>query len=171
MDIPGAPSLTVVGPAEGEQTGPPAFRVTFKLWSRDTGGAFSIVEHPFPIGAIAPPHMHSREDEYSIVLEGKMGFRSGDREVVLGAGGYIKKPRGEMHSMWNGGGTPARIIELITPGGFERYFRELADLVAGGPPESGAAADLAGRYGLTFGHPDWLDDVVERYGLTPPMHR
>jgi quercetin dioxygenase-like cupin family protein len=171
MGISGASSLTVVGPGEGEQTGPPAYRVAFKLWSRDTGGAFSIVEHPFPIGAIAPPHMHSREDEYSIGLEGEMGFRSGDSEVVLGAGGYIKKPRGEMHSMWNGGGTPARIIELITPGGFERYFRKLADLVAGSSPEPGAAADLAGEYGVTFGRPDWLDDVVERYRLTPPVTR
>ena len=171
MDIPGAPSFTVVRPGEGEQTGPPAFRVAFKLWSRDTGGAFSIVEHPFPVGAIAPPHVHTREDEYSIVLDGTMGFRSGEREVVLGAGGYIRKPRGEMHSMWNGGGTPARIIELIAPGGFERYFRDVADLVAGGSLEPGAAADLAGQYGVTFGHPDWLDDVVVRYGLVPPARR
>ena len=170
MDSSGSSSL-IVAPGEGEQTGPPAFRVAFKLWSRDTGGAFSIVEHPFPSGAIAPPHTHSREDEYSIVLEGEMGFRSGDREVVLGTGGYIKKPRGEMHSMWNGGRTPARIIELITPGGFERYFREFADLVAGGSPEPGAATELAGKYGLTFGHPDWLDDVVERYSLIPSAHR
>ena len=145
--------------------------MAFKLRSRDTGGAFSIVEHPFPVAAIAPPHMHSREDEYSIVLAGEMGFRSGEREVVLGAGGYIKKPRGEMHSMWNGGDTAARVIELIAPGGFERYFRELADLVAGGSPKPGAAADLAGKYGLAFGHPDWLDDVVERYGLNPMADR
>ena len=168
MDIPGAPLLTVVEPGEGEQTRPPAFSVVFKLSSHDTGGAFSVIEHPFPAGAIAPPHLHRAEDEYSIVVEGEMGFRSDDREVVLGPGGYISKPRGQMHSMWNAGRTPARIIELIAPGGFERYFRELADLVAGGSLEPGAAADLAGKYGVTFGHPDWLDDVVERYGLTPP---
>lgn len=168
MDIPGTPVLTVVEPGGGEQTGPPAFRVAFKLWSRDTCGAFAVIEHPFPPGAIAPPHMHRAEDEYSIVVEGEMGFRSGDREVVLGAGGYISKPRGQMHSMWNAGRTPARIIELITPGGFERYFRELADLVTDGSLDPGVAADLARKYDVTFGHPDWLDDVVERYGLTPP---
>jgi quercetin dioxygenase-like cupin family protein len=168
MDIAGAPLLTVVKPGEGEQTGPPAFRVVFKLWSQDTGGAFSVVEHPFRAGAIAPPHMHRTEDEYSIVVEGEMGFRSGDREVVLGAGGYISKPRGQMHSMWNAGRTPARIIELITPGGFERYFRELADLVIDGSLSPEAAGDLAAKYGVSFGHPDWLDDVVERYRLTPP---
>ena len=62
-----------------------------------------MVEHPFPVGALVPPHLHTREDEYSIVTEGEIGFRSGDREVVLGPGGYITKPRGELHAMWNAG--------------------------------------------------------------------
>jgi len=48
---------------------------------------------------LVPPHVHTREDEYSIVLDGEIGFRSNDREVVLGAGGYIIKPRGEVHAM------------------------------------------------------------------------
>jgi mannose-6-phosphate isomerase-like protein (cupin superfamily) len=66
-----------------------------------------------------PPHLHTREDEYSIVTEGQIGFRSGDREVVLGPGGYITKPRGELHTMWNAGPEPARMIEVISPAGFE----------------------------------------------------
>lgn len=70
--------------------------------------------------------------------------------------------------MWNAGLAPARIIELVAPGGFERYIRELADLVPGGSLDPGAAEGLARKYGVTFGHPDWLDDVVERHGLTPP---
>ncbi|MEV7525180.1 cupin domain-containing protein [Streptomyces sp. NPDC091371] len=127
-----------------------------------------VVEHPFAVGAIAPVHQHSREDEYSIVLEGEMGFRSGDREVVLGPGGYITKPRGEMHTMWNAGTAPARSIEAITPGGFERYFHDLAGLLAEGRPDPEAFAELAAAYGLTFGRPAWLDDVVRRYGLTAP---
>ena len=77
--------------------------VVFKLFGEQTNGLVSIVEHPFPVGACVPPHMHTREDEYSIVTEGEIGFRSGDREVVLGAGGYITKPRGEAHTMWNAG--------------------------------------------------------------------
>ena len=39
---------------------------------------------PFPVGALVTPHTHTRDDEYSIVTEGQIGFRSGDREVVLG---------------------------------------------------------------------------------------
>jgi quercetin dioxygenase-like cupin family protein len=66
--------------------------VHFKLWGQDTGGALSVVEHPFPVGALVPPHLHTREDEYSIVTQGQIGFRSGDRVVVLAAGGYITKP-------------------------------------------------------------------------------
>lgn len=114
------------------------------------------------------------------MLAGEIGFRSDDNEVVLGPGGYITKPRGQMHAMWNAGTEPGRIIEVITPGGgFENYFRELSELLtseeegsqAGTPlHESSELADLAKKYGLTYGTPDWLDDVVTRYGLTPPSH-
>ena len=106
--------------------------VVFKLWSADTGGAVSVVEHPFPVGALVPPHLHTREDEFSIVTEGEIGFRSGDREAVLGAGGYITKPRGELHTMWNAGTTPARMIEIISPGGFEGFFRDGVALTSQG---------------------------------------
>jgi quercetin dioxygenase-like cupin family protein len=143
--------------------------VTFKLWGQDTGGALSIVEHPFPVGALVPPHMHTREDEYSIVTEGEIGFRTGDREVVLGPGGYITKPRGELHTMWNAGQSPARMIEVISPAGFEHCFREMADMVADGPPQVPDVMALADRYGLQLGQPDWLPDLIARYNLTPPL--
>ncbi|MFF0393522.1 cupin domain-containing protein [Kitasatospora sp. NPDC004615] len=128
-----------------------------------------MVEHPFPVGALVPPHLHTREDEYSIVLEGEIGFRSGDREAVLGSGGYITKPRGELHTMWNAGPVPARMIEIISPAGFEHFFRELAEMFADGPPRTeDAIPALAAKYGLRFGRPDWLPDVISRFGLTPP---
>jgi quercetin dioxygenase-like cupin family protein len=87
------PPLTVVQPGEGRTGELGVIGVQFKLWGADTGGALAVVEHPFPVGALVPPHLHTREDEYSIVAEGEIGFRSGDREVVLGPGGYITKPR------------------------------------------------------------------------------
>jgi len=121
-----APPLTIVQPGEGPTGDLGAIGVAFKLWGEDTNGAVSIVEHPFPVGALVPPHLHTREDEYSIVTEGEIGFRSGDREVVLGAGGYITKPRGELHAMWNAGQVPARMIEVISPAGFEGFFRDLS---------------------------------------------
>jgi len=161
------PPLTVVQPGEGRVGDLGDIGVQFKLWGADTGGAFSIVEHPFPVGALVAPHRHTREDEYSIVPEGEIGFRSGDREVVLGPGGYIAKPRGELHAMWNAGGVAARMTEIISPAGFEHFFREVAELIAAGPVAEGQGGDLAQRYGLEFGEPDWLPDVISRYGLTP----
>jgi quercetin dioxygenase-like cupin family protein len=163
-----APPLTVVRPGEGRAGDLGSIGVVFKLWGQDTGGAVSIVEHPFPVGALVPPHLHSREDEYSIVTEGEIGFRSGDREAVLGAGGYITKPRGEMHTMWNAGPVPARMIEIISPAGFEQFFREMSEMLADGPPADDAIPALAARYGLTMGRPEWLPDLIARFGLTPP---
>jgi quercetin dioxygenase-like cupin family protein len=162
------PPLTIVRPGEGGAGELGSIGVDFKLWGRDTGGAVSVVEHPFPVGALVPPHLHTREDEYSIVTAGEIGFRSGDREVVLGAGGYITKPRGEMHAMWNAGPVPARMIEIISPAGFEHFFHELSELVADGPPATDSLMALADRYGLQFGQPDWLPGLVARFGLTTP---
>jgi mannose-6-phosphate isomerase-like protein (cupin superfamily) len=164
----GAPPLTIVRPGEGRAGELGSIGVVFKLWGHDTGGSLSIVEHPFPVGALVPPHLHTREDEYSIVMDGEIGFRSGDREVVLGPGGYITKPRGELHTMWNAGKTPARMIEVISPAGFENFFRDLTDLTADGPPAPEAVSALADAYGLQFGAAPWLPELVARYDLTPP---
>lgn len=159
--------MTVVQPGGGRVGELGDIGVHFKLWGEDTGGALAIVEHPFPVGALVAPHLHTREDEYSIVTEGEIGFRSGDREVVLGPGGYITKPRGELHAMWNAGAVPARMIEIISPAGFEHFFREVAELIAAGPAAvAGQGDDLAERYGLQFGEPEWLAGIVERFGLT-----
>src|SRR5579884_386842 len=163
-----APVLAVVQPGDGEVGDLGSIGVIFKLWGHQTGGAISIVEHPFPVGALVPPHLHTREDEFSIVTAGEIGFRSGDREVVLGPGGYITKMRGELHAMWNAGSLPARMIEVISPAGFEHFFKELSDLAASGPPAPEAVAAIAARYGLEFGRPSWLGDVVARYHLDPP---
>ncbi|GIF77409.1 cupin domain-containing protein [Asanoa siamensis] len=161
------PPLTVVQPGGGPTGELGSIGVQFKLWGQDTGGSISVVEHPFPVGALVPPHLHTREDEYSIVTAGEIGFRSGDREVVLGAGGYITKPRGELHAMWNAGTEPARMIEIISPAGFEHFFREVSEMVAAGTADPDEGARLADRYGLEFGEPDWLPSIIERYGLTP----
>ncbi|HUR74003.1 MAG TPA: cupin domain-containing protein [Sporichthya sp.] len=166
-----APPLTVVQPGQGSVGNLGSIGVAFKLWGADTGGAVSIVEHPFPVGALVPPHLHTREDEYSIVTEGEIGFRSGDREVVLGAGGYITKPRNELHTMWNAGKVPARMIEVISPAGFEHFFRELAEMMQTPPPDPAAIGALAERFGLVFGTPEWLPDLIARYDLTPPPRR
>lgn len=167
--------VTVVQPGGGDSVPIPGYGAVFKLTSQTTGGHVAIVEHPFEVGLITAAHRHTNEDEHSLVLEGEIGFRSDDDEVVLGPGGYITKPRGQMHAMWNAGSAPGRIVEVITPGGgFENYFRELSELLMAGTGsslhETPEFTELADKYGLTYGTPDWLDDIVKRYGLTPPTH-
>jgi mannose-6-phosphate isomerase-like protein (cupin superfamily) len=183
MDAASAPKVTVVQPGTGESVTIPGFGCVYKLYSRDNGGEVAIVEHPFAVGFISAAHRHVREDEHSLVLEGEIGFRSDDSEVVLGPGGFITKPRGQMHAMWNAGKVPGRIVEVITPGGFESYFRELGELLAASqagasaqpgaharPHESDAFGKLAEKYHISYGNPPWVDDVVARYGLNPPTH-
>jgi quercetin dioxygenase-like cupin family protein len=160
------PPLIVRQPGAGVNGSLGSIGVTFKLWGEETGGAFAVVEHPFPVGALVSPHLHTREDEYSIVTQGEIGFRSGDREVVLASGGYIAKPRGELHAMWNAGSAPARMIEIISPAGFEHFFREVLEMVSAGAADPEQGMMLAQRYGLQFGNPAWLADVIARYGLT-----
>ena len=162
-----APPLTVIQPGEGREGSLGSIGVVFKLFGEQTNGLVSVVEHPFPVGALVPPHLHTQEDEYSLVTEGAIGFRSGDREVVLEAGGYITKPRGELHTMWNAGSTPARMIEIISPAGFEHFFWGLADQLTDGSPDPDELARLAEKHGLLFQDAPWLPDLVERYGLTP----
>jgi quercetin dioxygenase-like cupin family protein len=160
--------LAVVQPDSREVTLVPGFTATVKLAASETGG-ISIVEHTFDPGVLVPPHRHTREDEISCVIFGEIGFRSNGREVSLGAGGYIVKPRGELHSMWNAGTEPARMIEIVTPAGFEKYFIELAEATAaagGGRPDPSITAPIAERFGLTFDFTE-VPDLVARHGLRP----
>src|SRR6476659_6588984 len=168
MTISAPPDLTIIQPGEGRTGTLGSIGVDFKFWGADTGGTLSVVADSFTKKALVPPQLHTREDEYSIVTEGEIGFRSGDREVVLGAGGYITKPRGEMHTMWNAGKVPARMIEIIQPAGFEDFFAAMSDMLTSGPPEPEKLLALAERHGLEFGAPPWLADVIKRYDLTPP---
>jgi hypothetical protein len=87
-------------------------------------------------------------------------------EVVLGPSGYITKPRGEMHAIWNASSVPARMIEIISPAGLENFFWEVSELVrADAPPDMAQLVALAESYGVQFGEPDWLPDIIDRYKL------
>lgn len=161
-----ADGVKAVRPGDGPmQPLMPGVGVAFKIDGRDTGGAVAIVEHRFEAAAFVMPHVHHREDEFSIVLEGEIGFRSEDTEVVLGAGGYIVKPRGQVHAMWNAGKTPARMIEVISPAGFEELFRAVVGLNERGEAEMTKIVELANSYEVPLAEPAWFADVIARYAL------
>jgi len=81
----------------------------------ESGGGFSLVEHPMAPRPLAPPlHRHSREDEYSFVLEGRAGAMLGEEVLYGQPGDLIFKPRHQWHTFWNAGDQPARILEIIS---------------------------------------------------------
>ena len=139
-----------------------AFGVHWKIDSADAGGRFSVVHHPIaPRSLVAPLHRHHREDEYSYVLTGKLGALLGEEVVTAGPGTWVFKPREQWHTFWNAGETPCEIIEIISPGGFEDFFRELTS--AWGNPEQMTA--LGAKYELDFDF-DSVPKLCERFGLT-----
>jgi mannose-6-phosphate isomerase-like protein (cupin superfamily) len=161
-----------IAPTEGDSGNLGGVGVVWKIEGFESEGRFSVVEHPIPPRSLAAPlHFHHREDEYSYVLEGTMGGLLGDEVVEAGPGTWVFKPRGEWHTFWNAGDTPCRIIEVISPSGFENFFRELAEFfeaAAGGPPDLDAFAELNERYGLEM-QLDSIPELCERFGLTHPM--
>lgn len=158
----------ILGPAEGKAGFLGSIGVRFMIDGDVTNGGFSLVEHPLgPHALAAPLHRHLREDEYSYVIEGRMGGLLGDDVVVAGVGDLVFKPRGEWHTFWNAGEEPCRILEIIAPAGFERFFAELVDL--GGVLEAGeeALGDLCSRYALEM-DPESVPGLIERFGVRFP---
>jgi mannose-6-phosphate isomerase-like protein (cupin superfamily) len=153
----------VVGAFDGDEVLLGSIGARFMISGEESGGGFALVEHPMPPRALAAPlHRHTREDEYSYVLEGRLGALLGDEVVHAGPGDLVFKRRDQWHTFWNDGQEPARILEIISPAGFEGYFREVAPL---GPDASPTERDaIAARYALDV-DPGSIARLVEKYGL------
>ena len=164
--MPTTGAARVLGPDDGKVARLGSIGVRFMVGGAESGGGFSLVEHPMgPRKLAAPLHRHSREDEYSFVLEGRVGALLGDEVVYGERGDLIFKPRDQWHTFWNAGDEPARILEIISPAGFEDYFRQLTELLRdAGPPDRAALAQLAARYGLEFDF-DSVPRLTQEYGL------
>ena len=158
----------VLGPKEGKAGFLGSIGVRFMVDGETTGGGFSLVEHPMSARALAAPlHRHLREDEYSYVLAGHMGALLGDEVLEAGPGDLVFKPRGEWHTFWNAGEDACRILEIIAPAGFERFFSELVDLGGVAQADPASLGDLCERYALEM-DPGSIPDLVERFGVRFP---
>jgi mannose-6-phosphate isomerase-like protein (cupin superfamily) len=163
-----ATAAKILGPSDGKAGFLGSIGVRFMIDGPEAGERFSLVEHPMgPRALAAPMHRHNNEDEYSYVIEGRMGALLGDEHVEAGPGDLVHKPRGQWHTFWNAGDEPARILEIISPAGFERFFAEMVDMggVAQADPE--ALGDLCRRYALEM-DPDSVPGLVERFGVRMP---
>lgn len=143
--------------------------VLFKLMGADTGGTFAVVEHPIAPGTLAaPPHRHQNEDEASYVLEGNIAVEIGDRVVYASPGTLVFKPRGIFHTFWNEDEIPARVLEIISPAGFEKYFEEVAVLAQLGVlPDDSRRQALADKYHVEFDRSRVME-IAQKHHLALP---
>jgi len=157
------PTIIKAGEQDPVELG--GFGIHWKIDGAETDDRFSIVHHPIaPKTLAAPLHYHHREDEYSYIIKGKMGALLGDEVVVAEAGSWVHKPAKQWHTFWNPGDTPCEIIEVISPAGFENFFKEYAE-VWGGPDEE--LANLIDKYGLESDF-ESIPGLCERFGLNFP---
>ncbi len=160
-----ATKAKVVGPQDGKLGFLGSIGVRFMVDGGETDQGFSLVEHPMSPGALAAPlHKHNREDEYSYVLEGRMGALLGDEVLEAGPGDLVFKPRDQWHTFWNAGDEPCRILEIIAPAGFEKFFEELDEIGGAVDADPQALGELSARYELEM-QPDSIPALIERFGL------
>ena len=155
---------TIITPAETDSFDFGGLGVHWKLDGALSEGRFSVVHHPMAPRALAAPlHLHTREDEYSFVIKGRLGALLGDDVVTAGPGEWVCKPRNEWHTFWNDGDEPCEIIEIIAPAGFEHFFRELSAVWG----DAAKFAQINEKYGLQMRF-DSVPELCDRFGLTFP---
>jgi quercetin dioxygenase-like cupin family protein len=139
----------------------------YGIGADETEGRLSMLEVTIPPRTLIKPHTHTREDEFSLVLAGPIGLRSGSDTVEeVPTGTWLVKPRSVPHAMWNLGDEPARVLEVVMPGGLETYFEEIEPVLREhGPEWTKRYAALAEAYGLTI-LDEWSDELQAKYGIT-----
>ncbi|MBA3365827.1 MAG: cupin domain-containing protein [Actinobacteria bacterium] len=157
-----------LGTDDGARADFPRLGNRYVLRAEETAGRFALVEHTLPPRSLAAPiHVHEHEDEFSFVIAGRMGAQIGDETVEAGPGELVLKPRGIPHAFWNAGDEEARVLEIISPGGFAQYFAEMAPvLTAEDGPDLEALGAIQARYGLTMDR-DRIGPLMEQHGLEP----
>ncbi|WP_407530108.1 cupin domain-containing protein [Methylobacterium oryzisoli] len=134
------PEVIRIGPLE----------LRFLRSMHETGGSLDIFEMTVPPeGQMPVAHYHRDWDETVYGLTGTVTFTVEDQVRVVGSGDVLFIPRGAVHGFDNRSGATATCLNVLTPGVLgPEYFRELADLVAAGPPEEAVVREIMLRHGL-----------------------
>ncbi len=128
--------------------------VTFVLSGEDTGGSYSLTEFAIaaPPAPGPPVHIHGTGSEAAYVLEGEVELRLGDQSIGASAGAAIFVPRGTTHNVTNAGPGMAKILVILSPPGFEGYWREMSELpLTDGKPDPKAVFALQTKYKMDTG--------------------
>jgi quercetin dioxygenase-like cupin family protein len=149
----GAVEGRLIPPGAGRTIRVLAGRVTFKIDSTESDGAYNLHEYLVEPGRSSRAHRHNRHHENVCMLEGELVWRLGDRTVAAPAGSFLVIPRGVIHGFANERAEPARMFVLTSPGGFEGFMTGLADLIETSPtgvPDPTKFAELAAQYDTEF---------------------
>ncbi|PAY16805.1 cupin [Rhodopirellula sp. SM50] len=147
---------TVRKPGEGRRIGIVGDVYRFLATGKETDGKYTTFEAIVPPGSGPPPHLHSREEESFLVLEGEMTFQLGDERFVAGEGTFLNMPVGSLHCFKNESDKTARLLISLAPAGLEEMFFEvgqpLSDEAQSAPPpneiEIKKLLEVAPRYGV-----------------------
>ncbi|MFO0914779.1 MAG: cupin domain-containing protein [Pirellulales bacterium] len=147
---------TIRKPGEGHRIGIVGDVYRFLATGEDTDGKYCTFEAIVPPGSGPPPHIHSREEESFLVVEGEMTFQLGEDRIVASAGTFLNMPVGSLHCFKNESSKVARMLISVAPAGLEKMFFEvgqpLADDQEMAPPPSPADIEkllaAAPRYGV-----------------------
>jgi quercetin dioxygenase-like cupin family protein len=132
----------VLGAGEGKNISVLGSSYTYKASKEETRGAYALIEHTVE-GDGPPPHIHKTEEQAFYVLDGQLNVLIGERTVTATAGAFVLVPRGTVHTFSNAGTASARVLVIISPAGFEKFFEEIA-----GPPDLDTIMALAPKYNL-----------------------
>ena len=161
-------SQVIIRPDEGARV--PRMDMVHKVDAHHLGGRLLVVEGQVAPGTLIPPHTHTREDECSYVISGRVVFQVGEDVVTADAGSYVIKPRGVSHAFWNPGSEPARVMELHVPATFASYYDEVAAIFADSAMTEHERREALeahhARYGVTF-HWDRVAELADRHGVKP----
>ena len=151
----------LVGPDQGRHL-PGDFKVTIKIRSEDTGGAFAVLEEVLPARRLIKPHTHGN-DVWVYPIDGEVGVLVSEQIIAVCPGAWVLKPRDLPHAMWNATDRPVRIMEVLSPGGSERWFEEVSALPD--DDRNGFQAACARHHMAFLPESLWTAELRKRFGL------
>jgi quercetin dioxygenase-like cupin family protein len=142
---------TIVQPGMGKELHAFGDVLTVMLTGSQTGNQLAVMYEETPPGGGPPPHVHSREDEIFLVMDGRISYCVDDEWTEVAPGGVAYLPRGSAHTFRNIGDTPSHHWIITTPAGFENFFARCADEFAkASAPDMGRIVEIFNEHGLTI---------------------